>query len=254
MNWYTFLSNQWASGLNGYPKSDWTDQTENDGFFLQNQLKNLFNDSNNENIRILDCCCGNGRHANFLADLGYNITALDASPLLVADAKQNSNVNSLFYCEDYRLFYYDHQFNFVYFMHDISLITYVYNELEVFRNFKQISELLQDGGFLLFGENRYNSFIENKIKIMPSINYEMFSYDETFIFESETKLIKREMKLTFKNGVEIENTLINRIYSLEELLAIGKTVNLNLINVYNNYNSKKYDASLPGLIILFRKE
>src|SRR5215831_2257908 len=41
-------------------------------------------------LRILDLCCGYGRHALVLAELGYQVTGLDRDATALAEAKRNA--------------------------------------------------------------------------------------------------------------------------------------------------------------------
>src|SRR5262245_58214844 len=38
--------------------------------------------------KVLDVCCGTGRHAELLADAGYQMTAIDVNPRALATATQ----------------------------------------------------------------------------------------------------------------------------------------------------------------------
>ena len=56
-----------------------------------------------ENAKLLDAACGIGRHAVLLAQLGYQVTGLDISPLYVKMAREygsRENVEPIFLCGD----------------------------------------------------------------------------------------------------------------------------------------------------------
>ena len=56
-------------------------QTQREMAFLQRQLpRNRF-------TRVLDICCGLGRHSVALASIGYDVTGIDRDPALIAQAK-----------------------------------------------------------------------------------------------------------------------------------------------------------------------
>src|SRR5688572_27155276 len=56
-------------------------QTQREIQFLQRQLPR------NQFPRVLDFCCGLGRHAGALASLGYHVTGIDRDSQLIAQAK-----------------------------------------------------------------------------------------------------------------------------------------------------------------------
>ena len=68
------------------------------------------------NSRMLDVACGRGRHSQFLASLGFDVTGIDLSFESIAVAKQAEKENLHFYQHDMRLpawiNYFDYAFNF----------------------------------------------------------------------------------------------------------------------------------------------
>ena len=69
-----------------------------------------------EGAWMLDLACGRGRHAAVLADMGYEVTGIDSSPAMIAEAQQLERHNLQFFVHDMRLpfrtNYYDFVFNF----------------------------------------------------------------------------------------------------------------------------------------------
>lgn len=66
-------------------------------------LKTIFDEHRAK--KILDCCCGVGRHAARLADLGFTVTGLDASKAQINTAQlQNNNPNVEYFVSDARSF------------------------------------------------------------------------------------------------------------------------------------------------------
>jgi SAM-dependent methyltransferase len=52
--------------------------------------------------RVLDLCCGKGRHALYLNSLGFNVTGVDLSPRNIRYCRQHETENLEFYVHDMR--------------------------------------------------------------------------------------------------------------------------------------------------------
>jgi SAM-dependent methyltransferase len=65
---------------------------------------------------MLDIACGKGRHAQALADMGYDVTGIDVSPAMIEEARKLERNNLQFFVHDmrlpFRINYYDYAFNF----------------------------------------------------------------------------------------------------------------------------------------------
>ncbi|MFM7728939.1 MAG: class I SAM-dependent methyltransferase [Flavobacteriales bacterium] len=57
-----------------------------------------------EGSRVLDLCCGQGRHSRTLSRLGYRVTGIDLSPASIAVAKSQPQENQHFEIQDMRSF------------------------------------------------------------------------------------------------------------------------------------------------------
>ncbi len=65
---------------------------------------------------MLDIACGRGRHAAALADMGFDVTGIDISPAMIAEARTLERPNLQFFVHDmrlpFRVNYFDYAFNF----------------------------------------------------------------------------------------------------------------------------------------------
>jgi SAM-dependent methyltransferase len=53
---------------------------------------------------VLDLACGNGRHSRYLAEMGLKVSGIDLSPEQIAEAKEQSSSEILYYVGDMRSF------------------------------------------------------------------------------------------------------------------------------------------------------
>lgn len=223
--------------------------------FLNSVIKRYVN-TDSTSINVLDCCCGNGRHAlGLAANDTLSISAIDDSPHLISDALDANQYDNLdFICDDFRNYYNKFKFDFIYFMHDISLITYSYLEKEEIKhNFKHICNLLKPGGVLIFGENKYEGYVNDKSDLMPEVKYPDYIYRELFEYEHLSKKIIRHISLQFQNGSIINQKLSYRVYTREEIQAICNDHGLKLVQCCNTYDiSQSFHPNLPGMILIFK--
>lgn len=96
---------------------------------------------------VLDLCCGQGRHARTLSELGYKVTGIDLSPASIATAKQLSDSNQHFEIQDMRTFevnqYFDAVFNL------FTSFGYFSDRADNLRVLQRISVHLKEGGTLV---------------------------------------------------------------------------------------------------------
>ncbi|MEP7264168.1 MAG: class I SAM-dependent methyltransferase [Bacteroidota bacterium] len=98
-------------------------------------------------FRVMDLCCGKGRHAVYLNSIGFKVTGLDLSPRNIRYCKQFENENLEFYVHDMR-----HLFRTNYFKAIFNLFTSFgyferdhYNDMSI----SAAAKGLQKGGLLI---------------------------------------------------------------------------------------------------------
>ncbi len=101
---------------------------------------------------VLDLGCGTGRIAALLADAGYDLVALDASPEMLTLARENNvGRNTLLICQDMRSFELYGTVQAVYSSFDC--LNYLRTAEEVRRVFSLVHLYLEPGGVFVFDVN-----------------------------------------------------------------------------------------------------
>ncbi|MDT3700396.1 MAG: class I SAM-dependent methyltransferase [Thermincola sp.] len=120
-----------------------------------NYLKRLFARHNIKPHRILDLGCGTGNVTIPLAEMGYRLTGLDLSPEMLAVAEEKARSKGLivnWLCQDMRAMdMADLSFELVISMTDS--LNYISTGDELLHVFKQVRNLLKDGGWFIFDLN-----------------------------------------------------------------------------------------------------
>lgn len=110
-------------------------------------------------------------------------------------------------------------------------------------------------GYVLFGENRYSTYPTDQNVKLPDIHFEDYTYKEKFSYSVFSKTIDRKMKLVFKNGVILSNSLKHNIYTIKEFSNLFQELGFKILRIFNDYNfNNSFDPKSPGIIFLLRKE
>jgi len=104
--------------------------------------------------KVLDVCCGAGRHSIELAKRGFKVTGFDLSEYLIGEAKKNlkvlkeKNVNVKFLNKDMRDFNFKGTFDIA--LNIFSSFGYFESDEENFKVFKNIKSSLKRNGYFVF--------------------------------------------------------------------------------------------------------
>jgi|TARA_B110000263_G_scaffold244682_1_gene253059 SAM-dependent methyltransferase len=200
-----------------------------------------------KNSKILDAACGKGRHSIEIEKLGYNVTGIDLSKNSIREAKKNQNKNLNFLIHDISIPMdekYDAVFNlFTSFgYHDKKKDLDVLNAIEM--NLKNNGIGIID----FFNIKKVkNELVENEIIIKKNIKFNITrKANKDFVYKN-IKFEDNHRKFNYNESV---NAL-----SLKEFEEYFSKTNLEILEVFGDYNLKEFKATVsPRLIILFQKK
>lgn len=199
---------------------------------------------------VLDLCCGNGRHSRALAALGYRVTGIDLSQILLAEAKKKATFLKIDYiCADVRDVPFIESFDYV-----LNLFTsfgYFDQRAENVKVFKSIhSALKRHGEFLIDFLNP--SFVQRHL--VPFSEREV---EDLRIVETRRIMNRKVIKdIEVYQGKELKDIYKEEInlYGLNEMKQMISESGLVISNVYGDLKLSKFDAlSSPRMIITGRK-
>ncbi|GHO67637.1 methyltransferase type 11 [Ktedonobacter sp. SOSP1-85] len=186
-------------------------------------------------MRILDVCCGDGRHALPLAQRGYAVTGLDLSAALLDRARQETarlHLNIDWLQQDMRSIPYEDTFDAA-----INIFTsfgYFEQEEDDLLVLKEIHKALAPGGIFLL-ETVYQPRV-----VRAFTPQSMIRYDNGLIVmeEREIDLLKSRnnvrITLLHPNGERIEHRQSIRIYTLTELISLINQAGLQVTGYYGD--------------------
>jgi SAM-dependent methyltransferase len=204
--------------------------------------------------RVLDVCCGYGRHAIELARRGQRVTGVDLSPVQIEAARENARAAGVeigFVVGDAREMGYRDQF-------DVTL-----NLFTSFGFFEEGADDLQmlasiarasapGGQFLLDLWNR-----EKQIRDFSPFEIEERAdgvrIEKRWAFDAWRGRLNWSNHVTFPDGREERWEHSVRAYTLVELRQMLEGVGFELERVYGAFDGRAYTLDAPQMVLVARK-
>ncbi|MDH4222246.1 MAG: class I SAM-dependent methyltransferase [candidate division Zixibacteria bacterium] len=204
--------------------------------------------------RILDLCCGYGRHSHELARRGYKVTGYDLSSFFIQRAKREAEslkIKVKFVQGDMRELPFKSEFNSV-----INMFTsfgYFQSERDNLKVLKGINAALRPKGlFLLDTINR--ELILKDFQMRRWVQRKNFWMLEDSLFDPFTSRQETTRTLLFENQPRREYFFSLRLYTLTEMLSNLKNTGFIIEQVLGDFDLNEYSTNSPRMIILARKK
>ena len=247
MEWYEEFYTTDYMNLVGFASEE---QTQREVDFIRSVLKPA------PRSRILDLCCGYGRHVNLLGKMGdVEATGLDLSDDYLKIAEKNiSSPRVKFIKGDMRNIPFENHFDSIYNM--FTSFGFFETDEENEEVLRQVHKALKAGGlFLLDYENKFYFVLNDVFK--KEKYWEKLDRDSYVLCESVYDVMReREIfNVRFiRNGVvKMGSGYDIRLYSFPEISAMLKRNGFEIMDVWGDYNSNDYSARSKRLIILSSK-
>ncbi|MEF8835821.1 MAG: class I SAM-dependent methyltransferase [Candidatus Thermoplasmatota archaeon] len=203
-------------------------------------------------MKVLDLCCGVGRHSVVLAKRGYDVTGVDLTEHYLEKARKKAEEEDLeieFIKEDMREFKRKENFDVV---------------LNLFTSFGLFEDEEENMKVL---ENIHASLKSNGKLIMDLMGKEILAriFEERDWSETDDGLILEERnvenhwswmktrRILISEESKKEYNLSHWIYSAKELEDMLKEVGFSSIEVYGNYEGEPYDEEADRLVVIGEK-
>lgn len=204
--------------------------------------------------RVLDLCCGQGRHAVRLAQAGMQVTGLDYSTTLLAVARRQAEENGVeltLVQGDMRGIPFRGEFDAI-----VNLFTafgYFESETEDLRVLQSAAGALRPGGqFLIDLPNVYS------VRSMPSLKLwresEVGPLMQDVTFDPWTGRDTTNY-FWFENGQRRTRSFTVRTYASHEIVAMLRTAGLRPIKLYGGFDVSDYHyRDSRRLMVLAKKD
>lgn len=202
--------------------------------------------------RVLDMCCGPGRHSIPLARLGYRVTGVDRTQRFLDEAARRAKSEGLEFelvRADMREFSRPDSFDVA-----INLLTsfgYFEDEGDDRRAFSGIHESLASGGIFV---------VDTMGKEVLARIYQEHDWKEvngeTWLFERHVDSAWRWMEnrwIRYRDAERKEFKLRHRLFSASELIELVKSCGFASAEAYGSYDGAPYDQKAERLIVVAHK-
>jgi SAM-dependent methyltransferase len=203
--------------------------------------------------KILDLCCGYGRHSIELVQRGFQVTGYDLSDFFIEKAKKDSvdsGVEVEFVKGDMRKLPFDKEFDAV--VNIFTSFGFFDKESDDFKVTKGVSRALKKGGLFLLDLKNREYLIRNFQRRRWRQQEDFIMLEDNFfdLFTSRWELTRT---LIFENGRKKENSFSLRMYSFTEILNLLKKSGFILESVYGDFDFREYSLDSPRMILISRK-
>lgn len=202
--------------------------------------------------KILDLCCGIGRHSLELARRGYNVVGVDLTEEYLAKARRKAKAEGLnvqFVRDDMRRFCLLDSFNAAINMY--TAFGYFENPAEDRRVLANVYRSLRKGGTLIIDV------------IGKEVLARIFCQREWYEEKGRTYLLVHKICrdwswvdnkwILLENGKRQEITFGHRIYSAAELTGLLKDCGFKSVEIYGDLAGSDYDHNAKRLVAVAKK-
>lgn len=195
--------------------------------------------------RVLDLCCGSGRHSQALAQRGFSVVGIDLSPALLKIARSEVGHAVDFHRCDMREPYpeapYDCVANF------FTSYGYFEQDTDNFAVLQRVREALKPGGFFFFdylnAEQTRQALVPHDSKRIDDLTIEQRR-------EITDKFVTKTIRITDAHSNAYEFTEQVRLYDINDFEQMFRNAGLVIRNVYGSYTGERFTAASPRLIIV----
>ncbi|HUO06478.1 MAG TPA: class I SAM-dependent methyltransferase [Candidatus Binataceae bacterium] len=203
--------------------------------------------------KVLDLCCGIGRHSVEFARLGYTVTAVDLTAAFLARARKRAErekVNLEFVQSDMRDFFRPAAFDAA-----VNLVTsfgYFEDQADDLRVARNLCESVKPGGRLAmelmgkealarkFVERRWDTTTDGTLILMENKMRSGWYWIET-------------RWIIIKGADRRELNFSTRLYSAAELGALLKQAGFQKVEFFGNFDGAPYDQNAERLVVVATK-
>lgn len=205
--------------------------------------------------KVLDLCCGTGRHSVPLASLGYDVTGLDLSRPLLRRARAGARaagVSVRWLRADMRAIPYEAEFAAV--INIFNAFGYLEDEAEDQRVLDQVARALAPGGLFLLDTTGRDSLVRHYLAA------DVERYDDGSLMVQEQSFDPLSSRLSVRATlIEASGEIRTlgqsiRLYTLTELDAMLKAAGLRLEACCGDLDGSPLTIASRHLVLLARKD
>ncbi len=203
-----------------------------------------------KNAKIIDLCCGQGRHVFLFAREGFEVFGFDLSRTLlqVAKYKKDQSNNAFFIQADMRYIPAMHSFDFL-----LNLFTsfgYFETDIENKTVFQQFHQVLKTGGYFVFDYFHTPYIVANLERYQSEQIGDLTVEQERFIEGSRVQKIIR-LNRQGKQSTFYESV---KMYKPDQILKMMEETSLSVRYIFGDYKGSPLSEDSERIIIIGQKE
>jgi SAM-dependent methyltransferase len=227
--------------------------TEDRQSSMQEEVKNVVKLLKiKQNDRILDLCCGIGRHSLELSPQGFKVVGVDRTSAFIKKAKQKAkqkDLNAEFVVSDMREYCQPDRFNII--INMFGSFGYFENDDDNRKVVKNMHASLCPGG-------RFLIETMGKEILAKEFREKDWSEDGDILVLSERKPSHNWSRMNtrwivIKDNKRVEYTVSLRSYSAEELSSLFYEGGFSKVEVFGDLEGIEYDQHAKRLVVIGRK-
>jgi 2-polyprenyl-3-methyl-5-hydroxy-6-metoxy-1,4-benzoquinol methylase len=205
--------------------------------------------------RILDLCCGQGRHCVPLARRGFQVTGLDLNPAyldLARQAAQAANVTLETIAGDMRQIPFQDHFDAIVNMY--SSFGYLESEAEDLKVLESAAKAIRPGGRLMLDMLNREWAVANYIQNDWHSSGDGTLYVERRDLDLASSLMHVKFTIIGPHGDRRDSVGHHiRLYTLTETTRLLQQVGLNVTGVFGGFDAELYAIGTRRMIVLAQK-
>jgi len=206
--------------------------------------------------RILDLCCGDGRHSVEFAKRGYNnITSLDLSAVLLNVGKRRISRQRF---NDASVDFIKADMRTLPFSSCFDLVVNLFTSFGYFEDGENKDVIISIKGILKKGGYLFLDYL-NKAYVYNNLKPETISRVNCKVVTERRSLVdlgrRIEKKIIIESNGNTEDYLESvRIYSPEELVEMFTQIGFEITNIFGDYTGSSLKENSPRTILVAKKE
>lgn len=201
-----------------------------------------------QNARVLDLCCGQGRHSRTLHKFGCSVVGIDLSPTAIAYAQSLAEPGQRFEVQDMRYFSLPERFDVVFNL--FTSFGYFESDTENMRVLERIAHHLEPNGILVLDYLNAAPLLNHQIQQSEQvIEHVLFRTSKSIEGNSIVKHIDVN-----DTGVKHHFTERVQLIMLEDFTRMLHACGFKIEHVFGNYSLEDYrPEESPRCLIIARK-
>lgn len=200
--------------------------------------------------KILDMCCGPGRHSLLMARKGYKVTGVDRTEAYLSSArKQAAGLPATFILADAREYVAPEEFDAALCLY--TSIGYFEDPMEDRRLLQNLFTSLKPGGGLLL------QIAGKEIAARRHVERTWFDMGDLLVLQTSHIVPPFEKMHTtwrlLRDGKEKEIEFLVRLYSATEMRQMLRELGFEDVRAFGDYDGTPYDEHAKKLVMMARK-